>query len=93
MAPDVPTMGEAGYQGFVVSFFFAMLVPAGTPEPIRAMLEREAQKTLSSPDLQKRLRTQDLEALGTTGSEATALLKSAAARWANVVKAANINAE
>lgn len=40
-APDVPTMKEAGYPDFSVGFFFVMLVPPATPEPIRALLERE----------------------------------------------------
>lgn len=39
-APDVPTMEEAGYRDFTVGFLFVMLVPAATPEPIRAVLER-----------------------------------------------------
>lgn len=45
-APDVPTMKEAGYPDFSVDFFFLMLVPAATPEPIRALLEREVQAAL-----------------------------------------------
>ena len=78
---------------FTVGFFFVMLAPTGTPESVRAMLEREVQAALKSPDFQVRLRAQDLEALATTGSEAMARLKSTAARWADVVKAANITAD
>jgi tripartite-type tricarboxylate transporter receptor subunit TctC len=92
-APDVPTMGEAGYPDFSVGFFFVMLVPAATPEPIRAVLEREAQAALKSPDLLMRMRAQELEPLGTTGRDATVKLKSIAERWRNVVKAANIPVE
>ena len=92
-APDVPTMGQAGYRDFTVGFLFVMLVPAATPEPIRAVLEREVQAALKSPDLQTRMRAQEVEPLGTTGSEATARLKSTAERWKNVVKAVNIPAE
>jgi tripartite-type tricarboxylate transporter receptor subunit TctC len=92
-AADVPTMTEAGYPGFTVGFFFVMLAPAGTSESVRAMLEREVQAALKSPDFQVRLRAQDLEALGTTGSEAMARLKATAAVWADVVKAANMTAE
>jgi tripartite-type tricarboxylate transporter receptor subunit TctC len=92
-APDVPTMQEAGYPDFVVGFFFVMLAPAATPEPIRALLEREVQAAVKSPDLQMRMRAQELEPLGTTGSEAAVKLKSTAAQWRNVVKAANIPAE
>lgn len=69
------------------------LVPAATPEPIRAVLEREVQEALKSPDLQVRMRAQELEPLGTTGGDAAVKLKSTAAQWRNVVKAANIPAE
>jgi tripartite-type tricarboxylate transporter receptor subunit TctC len=92
-APDVPTMQEAGYPEFAVGFFFVMLVPAATPEPIRAVLEREVQAALKSPDLQMRMRAQELDPLGTNGSDAAAKLKSTAEQWRSVVKAANIPAE
>jgi tripartite-type tricarboxylate transporter receptor subunit TctC len=90
LAPDVPTIAESGHSGFEVGFYQMMLAPAGIPEAIRALLEREVQHALQSPDLQARLRAQALEPIVSTGAETSALLKTAAERWQTVIKTANI---
>lgn len=87
---DIPTIAESGYSGFDVGFYQVMLAPAGIPEPIRAMLERQVQHALQSADLQARLRAQALEPIVSTGAETSALLKAAAERWLTVIKTANI---
>ena len=66
IAPDVPTLAESGYPGFEVGFYQVMLAPAGIPESVRAVLEREIQDALQSPDLQERLRAQALEPIAST---------------------------
>jgi tripartite-type tricarboxylate transporter receptor subunit TctC len=90
LAPDVPTIAESGHSGFEVGFYQMMLAPAGIAESIRAMLEREVQHALQSPDLQARLRAQALEPIVSTGAQTSALLKTAAERWQTVIKTANI---
>ena len=55
-APDIPTAAESGYPDFEVGFYQALLAPAGLPEPIRGVLEREVRHALQSPDVQARLR-------------------------------------
>jgi tripartite-type tricarboxylate transporter receptor subunit TctC len=90
LTPEVPTVAESGYPGFEARFCMLMLTPKGVPEPIRALLEREVRHILQSPDLQARLRAQSLEPIGSTGAEASALLKSASERWRTVIKTANI---
>jgi tripartite-type tricarboxylate transporter receptor subunit TctC len=86
----VPTVAEAGYPGFEIDFFEIMLAPAAIPEEIRAMLQREVQRALESPDVKARLRAQGLEPIGSDGAEARDRLRSTAARWRALVKAANI---
>ena len=90
IAADIPTILESGYPGFEVGFYQVMLAPAGIPESIRAMLEREVQHTLQSVELQERLRVQALQPIASTGVETSALLKRVTERWQSVVKAANI---
>jgi tripartite-type tricarboxylate transporter receptor subunit TctC len=90
LAPDIPTVSESGYPGFEVGFYQVMLAPAGIPEPIRAVLEREVQRALQSPDLQARLRAQSLEPIIATGLETGALIRAAAERWGTLIKTANI---
>jgi tripartite-type tricarboxylate transporter receptor subunit TctC len=79
LAPDVPTIAEAGYPGFNTKFYFVMLVPA--------------RQALKSPDLREKLRAQSLEPVASTGIEATALLKTAAERWMSVIRAADIKSD
>ena len=56
LAPDMPTMAELGYPDFEFEAYFPLAVPAGTPEPVAALLEREVRKALKSPDIQERFR-------------------------------------
>jgi tripartite-type tricarboxylate transporter receptor subunit TctC len=89
-APDVPTVSEAGYPGFDIAFSLVMLVPARTPASIRAVLEYEVLQALTSPDVQTRLRAQELELIGMRGAEAENWLKTAAAKWKTVIQTAKI---
>jgi tripartite-type tricarboxylate transporter receptor subunit TctC len=93
LAPDVPTVSESGYPGFDVGFYIAMLAPKDTPQPIRALLEREVRQALAIPEVKGRLRAQELEPIASTSDEATARLKATAARWRDVIKAAKIQPE
>jgi tripartite-type tricarboxylate transporter receptor subunit TctC len=90
LAPDIPTIGESGYPGFDVGFYQVMLAPAGVPEEIKTLLEREVQRALQSPELQARLRAQALEPIGSTSADTSARLKATAERWRTVIKSANI---
>src|SRR5262249_17137254 len=68
-APEVPTVAEEGYRGFDVGFALVMLAPAKTPASIRGVIEGEVRQVLKSSDVQKRLRTLELDPVGTTGAE------------------------
>ena len=90
LAPDVPTAAEAGYRDLKLDTHFVLLAPAKTPAAIVALLEREARSALQSPDLREKFRAQDLEPLATTAAEAATVLRAETARWADVVKKANL---
>jgi tripartite-type tricarboxylate transporter receptor subunit TctC len=90
LAPEVPTLAEAGYPEFKVETYYVISAPAGTPEPILLLLEREIRQALASSDLQDTFRPQDIEILATTSAEARARLKSDAELWAKVVSAAHM---
>ena len=61
LAPDVPTIAESGYPGFRVENYYVMLAPAGIPDPIAALLEREVQAALKHPDVIERFRAMDTD--------------------------------
>jgi tripartite-type tricarboxylate transporter receptor subunit TctC len=93
IAPDVPTMAEAGYPDFKVDSYFVAIAPAGVPDAIANLLEREIREALKAPDLQEKLRAQDVEPVGSSAADALARLRADTAMWARVTKAANMRAD
>jgi tripartite-type tricarboxylate transporter receptor subunit TctC len=90
--PDVPSMAEAGYPEVVGEGWFAFIVPARTPKDIIALLQREIVAIVSLPDITEKMAELGFEAVGDTPDEAAALFKSESAKWAKVIRAANIKA-
>jgi len=66
IAPDVPTMAEAGLPGYDLGLWFGLLAPAGTPQPIIARLARIADEALKSPDVAGPLRKIGVDPIGGT---------------------------
>jgi tripartite-type tricarboxylate transporter receptor subunit TctC len=86
VAPEVPTMSEAGLAGYDISSWQAMFAPAGTPKDIVARLHREVATILQSPESQKRLADLGLEAGGMAPEELTALIRSDIPKLGKVVR-------
>lgn len=93
MLPEVPTAAEQGLPGLEVSSTFGVLVPAGTPKPIIERLNAELQKILATPEAQEQLLQQGAFAVQTTPEQAAARVRDETARWAKVIKDANIKSE
>jgi tripartite-type tricarboxylate transporter receptor subunit TctC len=91
--PEVPTMAEAGLPDFVVTSWFGLLVPAGTPAPIVARLNAETVKALGRTDVKATLGAQGLEVAPSTPEQFTAHIQSEIARFTKIAKAAGIKAE
>src|SRR5262249_57688929 len=79
---------EGGPPGFRPEGFFIMVAPAGIPEPIAALLEREVLSALKHPDVVERLRAMDTTPAGIVGPEVRVRLKADREAWAKVVAAA-----
>ena len=86
-SPDLPTMVEAGFPGFDATAWFALVAPAGTPEPIIATLHREAVRILALPDVRKRFDELGLVPMGTSPAQFAAAIASEAPLWAKVIEA------
>jgi tripartite-type tricarboxylate transporter receptor subunit TctC len=67
-----------------------LLAPAGTPRPITSRLYTETVKVLTQGDTRDKLVAQGLDVFGNTPEQFTAVLREETARWAKVVKAANM---
>jgi tripartite-type tricarboxylate transporter receptor subunit TctC len=86
VAPEVPTMAEAGLAGYDISSWQAMYAPAGTPREIVARLHAETAKALRSPENQKKLSELGLDAGGMAPEELAALMRSDIPRLGKVVR-------
>jgi tripartite-type tricarboxylate transporter receptor subunit TctC len=91
--PDVPTMAESGFPGFEVTSWYALLVPAGTAQPIVARLGEEAGRALQRPDVQQVMASQGLESETSTPQALAARMRAERKVWADVIRAAGIRAE
>ena len=88
--PDVPTMSESGLPGFEFNSWFGLMAPAHTPKPIIARLYEEVQKALADPDVRERLNAQGLTIRGSTPEELGTATRAQLAKYARVMKEANI---
>jgi tripartite-type tricarboxylate transporter receptor subunit TctC len=93
LAPDIPTMPEAGYPGFTIETYQVMVAPAGIAEPIARLLEREFQAALNRADLIERFRLMDIAPLGLAGDGARQRIKADTQSWAKVVAATNMRVD
>jgi tripartite-type tricarboxylate transporter receptor subunit TctC len=86
LAPDVPTLAEAGLAGYDISSWQAMFAPAGLPKDIHERLYAETAKALKSPDVMKRLQDLGLDAGGMRPEELSALIRADIPKLAKIVK-------
>jgi tripartite-type tricarboxylate transporter receptor subunit TctC len=86
VAPEVPTMAEAGLAGYDISSWQAMYAPAGTPRDIVSRLHAETVKALRAPENQKKLSELGLDAGGMSPDELLALMRSDIPRLGKVVR-------
>jgi tripartite-type tricarboxylate transporter receptor subunit TctC len=91
--PDVPTTAEAGMPALLVENWTAMTVPATTPDAIVARLGDEVVKIMNTPEIRERARAQGFRVDARGPDAFAAFLAGEVARWAAVIKAANITAE
>jgi len=86
IAPEIPTLAEAGVKGYASDTWYGMVAPAGTPKEILATLHSAATKAINSPAVRDRLEKQGAELVGNTPGEFRALLEREQRLWSKVVK-------
>jgi tripartite-type tricarboxylate transporter receptor subunit TctC len=90
--PDVPTLAESGYPGIEGDSFVGFVVPAGTPNDVIALLNREIVRSLSSPEMKERQAALGNDIVASTPEEFGQRIRAELALWTRVIKAANIRA-
>jgi tripartite-type tricarboxylate transporter receptor subunit TctC len=86
VAPDVPTMQEAGLAGYEVGSWQGVFAPAGTPPEIVRRLNTEIVRILRMPEVRDKLIGLGAEPVGNSSEEFAAMVRSEVAKWADVVK-------
>ena len=93
-APDIPTIAEAGVPGYEAVQWYGLVAPAGVPHDIIIKLHAGVVKALQDPVIKKRFLDDGAEPTpSATPEEFHALIRAEMAKWAKVVKDANIKAE
>ncbi len=94
IAPEVPTMVEAGVPGYEIAPWFAAYAPAGTPPAIVEKLAAEMRRILAQPDVRTAfVEQQGMTIVASTPTELGAHTRSEIAKWAKVVKATGASAD
>ncbi|KRB84002.1 Bug family tripartite tricarboxylate transporter substrate binding protein [Noviherbaspirillum sp. Root189] len=91
--PNVPTVAEAGIKGYELNGWYAVFVPAKTPQPIVNRLNEELVKALKQPEVKARFTQIGAEPVGSTPAELGQYLKAETTKWSEIVRARNIKAD
>ncbi|WP_116792732.1 Bug family tripartite tricarboxylate transporter substrate binding protein [Achromobacter dolens] len=91
--PDVPTMAVAGVPDMVVTAWFGLVAPAGTPATVIDTLYAATRDVVRSPDIAERFRAMGGQAGGNTPAEFAAFIDQERTRWKQIVDAAGIAQE
>ena len=93
LAPDLPTVAEAGLKELEQEVLYVAMVPAATPEAVVQTLQRGFAEALARPDVQARLTTLDLQPEGATGAAAASRLSEISDRYSRIVRATGMKVE
>jgi tripartite-type tricarboxylate transporter receptor subunit TctC len=93
LLPDVPTVEEAGVPGYTYYTWFGLWAPKKTPQPILAKLAAEVDKARADPTVRDRIAAAAGEPMNMPLADIEPFLKAEIAKWADVVKRANITVQ
>ncbi len=91
-APEVPTMQEAGVQGFDISNWFGYFVPAGTPPEVIEKLNGEINRALKLPEVREKLANVGAEVIGNSPQELAKFWRAESDKFAQLIKASGARA-
>ena len=92
-APDLPTIAEGGVRGYDFSSWFGLFTPAGSPQEVVAILNREIVGILQTQELRQRLTQDGADVVASSPQEFAAYLALETKKWAQVIKQAGIHAD
>ena len=93
VAPELPTIAEAGFPGFEVTSWYALLLPAGTSPAIAGQIRTAALRAVDAPEVQEAMARLGLDPETSTPQALAARIRNETKTWAEVIKTAGIKAE
>lgn len=93
LAPDIPTIAEAGVPGYEMGYWFAAYVPARTPPAVVKRLQELMVAATRGPSAVKFYQTTGVDAATSTPEDLAKFQQSESAKWGKIVKAAGIQPE
>ena len=93
LAPDVPTVAEAGLEDLEFEVLYAAMVPATTPQPVIDVLAKALSEALALPDVKTRLAALDMAVLAETGAAASDRLVRLRERYAKTIRETGMQVE
>ena len=91
--PDVPTMAEAGIDNMVVTAWFGLVAPAGTPLEIRRKIQQATKAVLEAPEMQARFQAMGGTTGGNTPEAFQTYIDEQRATWKSIVEGAHLSME
>jgi tripartite-type tricarboxylate transporter receptor subunit TctC len=91
--PDVPTMEELGFAGFVIEPWYAFAAPAGTPEPAIRRLNTAFNNALNQPAVRDRMVAMGITPAGGSPEVLGRLIRSEYTRWAELIRVQGIKGD
>jgi tripartite-type tricarboxylate transporter receptor subunit TctC len=93
LAPEIPTISEAGVKGYEMSFWFAAYVPAGTPAPVIARLNEILSKANKSQVVNNLYASTGFETLTSSPEELRKFQAAESQKWGKIITSAGIEKE
>jgi tripartite-type tricarboxylate transporter receptor subunit TctC len=88
--PDVPTIAESGVPGFQATLWVGFMAPAGTPQPIVDLLNREISKILARPDIKEAWEETGATPVVMSQPEFKSFIEAEVAKWGKIIEANHI---
>jgi len=93
LAPEIPTIAESGVPGFEASLWYAIFLPTGTPQDIVQLLNRETNKALASPDMNKTLVGLGTDPTPLSVPDFTRFIDTELVKWTRIIKTSGAKVE
>jgi tripartite-type tricarboxylate transporter receptor subunit TctC len=91
--PELPTIAEQGFPGFEAVSWYALMVPAETPQDVIAKLHAETSRILKLPEVRDKLAALGAEPVGNSPQELAATIRGESARWSEVIRRQGIKVD